>query len=51
VLLEVSLAVGQRKGHQRHAQVGSRAQRIAGQHAQAARVGGHAGLIAISMEK
>ena len=41
MLLEVSLAVQQREGDQGNAQVGGGAQRVAGQHAQAARVGGH----------
>ena len=41
VLLEVALAMHQRERHQRHAQIGSRAQSVTGQYAQAARVGGH----------
>ena len=44
MLLEIALAVQQRERHQRNAQVRRRAQRVAGQHAQAARVGRHRGL-------
>ena len=41
VLLEESLAVQQCEGHQRNSQIGSGTQRIAGQNAKTAGVGGH----------
>ena len=41
VLLKVALAMQQRKGNQRNAQVGGGAKRVAGQNSQAAGVGGH----------
>jgi hypothetical protein len=40
VLLEIALPVQQRHGDQRHADVGGRAQRVAGQHAEPTAVGG-----------
>ena len=40
VLLEVALPVQQRDGDQRHAEVGRRPQRVAGEHAESTAVGG-----------
>ena len=44
ILAEISLAVDQRDGHQGRAQIGGGAERVAGQHAQAATVGRHVGI-------
>ena len=41
MLLEVSLAMQERESDQGDAEVGGGAQGVSGQHAQAARVGGH----------
>jgi hypothetical protein len=41
MLLKVSLAMQQGKGSKRNSQIGRGAERVTGQHAQAARVSGH----------
>ena len=51
VLPEVALPVQQRDADDRHAQVGGRAQRVAGEDAEAAAVGRDRLLEAISIEK
>jgi hypothetical protein len=44
MLAEVALAMQQREGYQRCAEVGGGAEGVAGEYTQAARVGGHAGV-------